>query len=194
MFSKSGIPSHEVENAFQVIEDDCNMLLNELDHGINIVFSPDKELAKWEPICHCGFKFYKNYKKSCCEDCNSPREKQRKEEMSLNIIENGEEVSFDLDSGGGQLLAAFVVRIALTMYKRRQNKCKLDVLFLDEVDSALDVHNATAITNAITRVLTKRLGFAQVFMISHKPEIKHSVPHILKVTRHGTYSTVEFAS
>lgn len=192
MFSKNGIALNEIENVFSTIEDECNMILKELDYGPTIVFSPDKELTKWEPICNCGFKFPKGYRSSECEECGDIRYKQRKEEVSLRILEDGIEKDFSMDSGGGKLIIAFVVRIALTMYKRRQNKCKLNVLFLDEIDSALDTHLASAVTNAITRLLTKKLGFDQIFMISHKDEIKYSVPHILKVVRFDTYSRAKF--
>lgn len=192
MFSKNGIAANEIENSFSVIEEECNMLLKELDYGPTIVFSPDKEIGKWEAICGCGFHFPKGYRKGHCEECGAERQKQRKEEISLKIYENDVEQEFKLDSGGGKLIISFVVRLALTMYKRRQNKCKLNMLFLDEIDSALDSHLATSITNAIAKVLTKRLGFEQVFMISHKEEIKHSVPHILKVLRKETHSTAAF--
>ena len=192
MFSKNGIAANEIENAFQVIEDECNMLLKELEYGPVISFNPDKELTKWEAICHCGFKFPKGYRQSECVQCSAQRTKQRKEEISLTILEDGQEKDFSMDSGGGKLIISFVVRLALTMYKRRQNKCKLNILFLDEIDSALDAHLASSVTNAITKVLTKRLGFNQIFMISHKDEIKNSVPYILKVTRFKTYSTAGF--
>jgi DNA repair exonuclease SbcCD ATPase subunit len=78
------------------------------------------------------------------------------------------------------------------MLKRQQSMCKLNMLFLDEVDTALDSHLAAQITNSITNVLTKKLGYAQILMVSHKEEVKNAVPHILKVTRKKTRSVVEF--
>lgn len=191
MFGRNGIPADEIENAFQEVQDDINYILKELDCGLTVSFSPDKELNTKEPVCHCGFKYPKGYRGSTCEECNSPRLKQRKDEISLKILENGVEKNFKMDSGGGKTIVSYAVRIALSMLKRRQNKCKLDMLFLDEVDSALDSHLATGITDSITKVLTKKLGYDQIFMVSHKEEIKNAVPHILKVTRHEKHSTTE---
>jgi DNA repair exonuclease SbcCD ATPase subunit len=194
MFSKSGIPAAEIENAFQEVEDDINFVLKELKSGLSVVFSPDKELNKWEEVCHCGFKFPKGYRKTECEECHSPRLKARKEELSLKILENGEESDFEGDSGGGKTIISYAVRIALTMLKRRQNRCKLNMLFLDEVDSALDAHLASTITNSITKLLTKKLGYDQIIMVSHKKEIQNAIPHIIKVTKYNDYSTAKFVA
>ena len=192
MFSKNGIPSAEIENAFQEVEDDINFILKELKFGATVLFSPDKELNKWEPVCDCGFRFPKGYRKTDCEECGSPRLKARKEELSLKIIENGEESDFEGDSGGGKTIISYAVRIALTMLKRRQSKIKLNMLFLDEVDSALDAHLASTITDNITKLLTKKLGYEQIIMVSHKKEIQNAVPHIIRVTKHDDYSTARF--
>ena len=120
------------------------------------------------------------------------RMKQRKDEISLKIIENGVEADFDGDSGGGKTILSYAIRIALTMLKRRQNKTRLNMLFLDEVDSALDAHLAASVIDSITKTLTKKLGYDQILLVSHKEEIKNAVPHILKVTRHPEYSVAEF--
>jgi len=192
MFSKNGIVANEIENAFQEIEDDCNMLLKELGHNLTLLFSPDKELSKNEPICGCGYVFEKGHRGKECPLCNNLRMKQRKDEISLKIIENGIEKDFSMDSGGGKVIISYVVRIALTMYKRRQNNFRLNMLFLDEVDSALDSHLASGIINSVTRVLVQKLGYSQILMVSHKEEIKNSVPNILRVTRFENHSEASF--
>ena len=194
MFSRTGIPADEIDNAFQEIQDDINYILKKLDCGLTVCFRPDKELNAWEGACSCGFTYPKGYRKSTCEDCESPRLKKRKDEISLKILENGEEADFDMDSGGGKTIISYAIRIALTMLKRRQNKARLNMLFLDEVDSALDSHLASTITSSITNILTKELGYDQIIMVSHKEEIKNSVPNILEVTRFENYSKVRFAS
>lgn len=193
MFGKNGIPADEIENAFQEVQEDINFILKAIDCGLTVSFSPDKELAKWEAICHCGFRYPKGYRKGECEECSSIRLKQRKDEISLTILEGDKEADFGMDSGGGKTIISYAVRIALTMLKRRQNKSKLNILFLDEVDSALDSHLAASITDSITKILTKKLGYDQILMVSHKDEIKNSVPHILKVTRYENYSKAAFA-
>lgn len=193
MFGNSGILADEIENAFEEIQDDINYNLKELDCGLTVSFSPDKELAKKESVCSCGFVYYKNYKKSVCEECGTERRKARKDEISLMILDgNGNEADFEGGSGGQKSIVSFAVRIALTMFKKRQNQCQLNMLFLDEVDSALDSHLAGAITDSITKVLTKKLGYDQILMVSHKDEIKESVPSVIKVTKFSDYSTAKF--
>lgn len=192
MFSKTGIPASEIENAFKEVESDINYVLKELKSGLSVSFSPDKELNKWEPVCTCGFTFYKGYRKNNCEECGAEREKARVEELSLKIIENGKEANFEGDSGGGKTLISYAVRIALSLLKKRRNKSKFPVLFLDEVDSALDPHLAATITDSITKVLTRKLGYKQIFMVSHKKEIQNAIPNILLVTKLSDYSKAEF--
>lgn len=192
MFGKSGIPADEIENAFHQIQDRINYILGELDCGLTVAFSPDKELSKKELVCSCGFVYPKNYKKPDCEECSAPRRKARKDEISLQILENGTEVNFESNSGGQKVIVSYAVRIALTMQAREVNTEELDMLFLDEIDSALDDHLSNQIINNIANVLTKKLGYEQILMISHKDEIKKSVPHTLLVTRFKDYSIAEF--
>jgi len=183
MFGKNGIPSGEIEYAFKDVEDNINYILDNMGCGFNISFSPDKELDKWEPACHCGFVYPKGYRKSECESCGSVRMKQRKNEISFDILENGNESKFELDSGGGRTILSYAVRIAISMLKRDQGKNKLDVLFLDEIDSALDPFFVKQIISSITNVLTKKLGFKQIVMVSHKEKVRATVPHQILVTR-----------
>lgn len=192
MYGKNGIPADEIENAFQEIQENINYVLKELESDLTVSFSPDKELPKWEDVCFCGFNYPKGFRGSTCPECQTERVKKRKDEIALRIIENGVEKDFEMDSGGGMTIISFAVRIALTMLKR--SKTKLNILFLDEVDSALDSHFASNITNSVTKVLTKKLGYSQIIMISHKKEIKNSIPHILKVMRYSTYSKASFVS
>ncbi len=102
MTGKNGIPSDEIENAFGEVQDDINYLMGEIGSGVSISFSPDKELGKWEDFCSCGYKFPKGFRGNCCADCGESRNKKRKDEISLKVIENGVESDFNLDSGGGK--------------------------------------------------------------------------------------------
>lgn len=120
MFGKNGIPADEIENAFQEIEDDINYILKEMDSGLSVIFSPDKEIGTWEPVCHCGFAFPKGYRNSECE-CGSLRRKQKREEISLKIIENGREANFANDSGGGK---CFGPEVEILMYDGNRKKSK----------------------------------------------------------------------
>lgn len=192
MFGKNGIPSAEIENAFQEVEDNINYILEKLAVGVSISFSPDKEIKALEPMCSCGFSFPKGFRGAKCPECDTPRQKQRREEINFRIIENGIESDFEGDSGGGKQVVSYAVRIALTMLKRSQRKCNLNMLFLDEVDSALDPFLAKQIISSVTNFLTKELGYQQIILVSHKEEIKNSVPYMLKVTKHENHSTASF--
>lgn len=192
MFSKNGIPALEIENSFQEIEDNINWILDEILTGVSVTFSPDKALKSMEPVCTCGFQFPKGFRGGACPECDTPRQKQRKEEITFKVLENGIEQDFEMDSGGGKQIISYAVRIALTMLKRGQRKCNLNMLFLDEVDSALDPYLAGQVIGSITNFLTKKLGYQQVILVSHKEQIKSSVPYIIKATKHENYSTARF--
>lgn len=193
MFGKNGIPSLEIENSFHKIEENINYMLSEIIDGIEIEFKPDREIGKWEPNClSCGWKFPKNYKKSDCENCNEQRRKQRKDEITLDVVEQDEVISFDACSGGLKTLVSLSIRVALALLIINQRHSDFRVLFLDEIDSALDATNKQSIKELITKVLIKKLGFQQVFWISHDKSISHNVPHTLLVKGHKTYSTLEW--
>ena len=191
-FGKNGIPSLEIENSFEAIEEEMNYNLSLLG-DIQVEFKPDRELNKWEENClACGFKFPKGYKKTECRECNTPRRKKRKDELTLSVIENGNEMSFDMCSGGLKTLVSMSIRTALTQLLRRQNKCNSNMLFLDEIDSALDKTNKEKIVYLITNVLHKKLGFSQIFWISHDKNISHNVPYTLLVKGYKDYSKLEW--
>jgi DNA repair exonuclease SbcCD ATPase subunit len=190
MFGKNGIPSLEIENSFQVIEDEINYLLGEVVDK-ELIFKPDRELNTWEDFClSCGFKYPKGYKKPACQQCHEPRRKKRKDELSLSVVEDGNEISFDMCSGGLKTLVSLAVRTALTLLRKRQNRSNLNIIFLDEIDSALDKTNKDHIINLINNVLHKKLGFKQIFWISHDKTISHNVPQTLLVKGYETYSKV----
>lgn len=192
MFSKKGIPAVEIENAFGEIEEKINYCLEQLNAGLTISFSADKETTEKEPICSCGFEFPKGFKGKDCTDCGMPRQFKRKEEINFTVVEGDKEQSFELDSGGGRQIIAYAVKIALTYFKRRMNKCRLNMLFLDEIDSALDPYLADQIVSSVTNFLTKKLGFKQIIMVSHKEQIKNSMNHMIKVTKYEKHSTARF--
>lgn len=125
MFGKNGIPANEVEYAFKDVEQNINYILDNMKCGFQIAFSPDRELDKWEPACHCGFVFTKGYRKSECEECGAPRAKQRKSEISFDVLENGEESKFEQDSGGGKCFGPDVEILMYSGEKRRAKDIKV---------------------------------------------------------------------
>jgi len=192
MFGKQGIPSLEIENAFSSIEQDINDNFKYLGSQARISFNPVTELNKKAVSCSCGFVYPKGFRSGECPDCGKKRGKEIKEEISLDIHENGTDSSFEGNSGGGQAIVSFAVRVALTMIKRNQGKCRLNMLFLDEVDSALDSYFSHSIINAVMTLLRDKLGFNQVLIISHNNEIKNILPNTLMVKKDGLQSTAQF--
>ena len=184
MFGKNGIPSQEIENAFDKIEDEINFILRRLGIGLQVEFSPDREIGSWEDLCvACGWQFPKGTRTKECGDCGADRMKKRKDELQLRVLEDGHNEGFHMESGGGKTMVSLSVRLALTRLKQRQTNSRFNVLFLDEPDAALDKSNKKAFIQLITRTLIKEFGFEQVFWISHDPEIQESIPNVLSISK-----------
>ena len=193
MYGKNGIPSLEIENSFQQIEDEINFVLGELDPSLSVEFKPDRVLSTWEELClSCGCKFPKGTKKHQCANCGTARSKKKKDELQLTVIQNHNETDFEMCSGGLKTLVSLAVRAALTMLLKRQNHTKLNVLFLDEIDSALDEANKEAIMNLVKNVFVNKLGFSQIFWISHDKTISQSVPYTILVKGYKEHSELEW--
>jgi chromosome segregation ATPase len=193
MFGKKGIPSLEIENCFQEIEDNVNFILGSMNGDYSVSFKPDRELSSWEDHCvSCGHTFAKGARKPECPECGTERFKKRKDELRVMIVENGREISFDMASGGLKTIISLAVRAALSMLIRRQNDSSFSVLFLDEIDSALDEAYRETLMDLVSQVFVKRLGFTQIFWISHNKSISQSVPHTLLVKGYENYSELEW--
>lgn len=185
MFGKNGIPSMELENSFQEIENDANVILQNLKAPFYMEFEATRELKEWEPNClACGTVFEKGEKTHKCKSCGADREKKRRDELSLQIYENGEERPFYMDSGGGKILLSVAIRLALIQLARRKRGTSWGTIYLDELFGQLDQTNRRLMSNLITSTLVKSLGFEQVFIISHDPNIQSAMAEQLVVRRH----------
>lgn len=185
MFGKNGIPSMELENSYNEIEQDANLILSKLRAPFHLEFEATRQLADWEPNClACGTLFAKGERTHKCTNCGTDREKKRKDELSLKVFEGGVERQFYMDSGGGKILLSVAMRLALTMLARRQKGTTWGTIYLDEVFGQLDATNRRMMADLITSVLMGELGFEQVFIISHDPNIQSSMADQLVVRRH----------
>lgn len=193
MFGKSGIPSQEVENAFQDIEGEVNFILEKFNTPMEVSFNAYKETGKLEEDCvGCGWRFPKGYRQSTCQECGEERLFKRKDELHLKVIEYGNESAFEMESDGGQFFVSFAVRIALTMLKQRQTGSNFRVLFLDEIDSSLDKDAREQLMKLITTILIKKFGFVQIFWVSHFDNIQENLPHTLRVLRKKKSATAKW--
>jgi len=193
MYSRAGIPSHELEQAFTVLEDEINYVLGELDSGTTATMSSFRELKKWEENCvGCGIEWkLKNSRSARCTVCGAARAKKRRDEFTLSFEDDkANEDRFDMDSGGGKIIKSIGVRIALSLLKMRNSVDPLSILVLDECFGELDQVNQEKVLQVITSVAIK-LGFQQILIITHT-SIKDSFPNTLLVTRREYYSEISW--
>lgn len=95
--------------------------------------------------------------------------------LSVVVIDQSGRRPLAADSGGGKAVLALAVRVALS----RMLGAK--VLFLDEVCGMLDPMALEDLASMLRAL--PGLGFEQVFVISHRPEIAETMEHKIVVTR-----------
>lgn len=185
MFGKNGIPSEQLENSFGQIERDANLVLRRLKAPFQVEIRATRELQTWEEAClACGKPFERGQRKPECRTCGVPRAKKQRDELDFKVLENGTERDFNMDSGGGKVLLSVGIRVALTLLARRRTGAAWSVLFMDEIFGALDPVNRKAMAELITTTLRRDLGFKQIFLISHTPDVQSAIADTLTVFRH----------
>jgi DNA repair exonuclease SbcCD ATPase subunit len=193
MFSKNGIPSHQIETAFQDLEQESNIILEKINSDISIEFSAEREMGSWEDNCLiCGFTFPKGFRKNECPGCNSERQKKRKEELQIKIITKGKEIDFNLESGGGKVLISLAIRLAFIRMLQRRLGVNLGLVVFDEIFGMLDSENRNYVLRLLADTLITDFGFSQIFVISHESEIRDVIPHLIKIIKHDEYSVFEW--
>lgn len=154
MFSKDGIPSLEIENELHLIENNANFILQELDLNQRV-------------------------------SINSTRmaNKKIKDEINISIYDQEKVTGFHMESGGSKTNVSLAIRLAISKYIQDKRGIDHGILFLDEPDSALDSTNRENLTKLVTNTIIKKMGYHQIFWISHNHNIKESISHILKIIR-----------
>lgn len=193
MFGDRGIPNEFIKGAFEALESDINYILGRMNCGLSIEFKPYRETKNLEPSClACGSEFSPRERK--CSICKEPRQRKRVEQLVLIIHDaaEGTESDFSLDSGGGQTLISFAVRLALLFFKVRQGNGEVPPIVLDEIAGMLDPVNRQAVIDVILHILTVEYGIKQIFWISHNEEILDLIENAVAVTRAGATSTVDW--
>jgi len=193
MFGDRGIPNEFIKGAFETLESDINYILGRMNCGLSVEFRPYRETKNLEPSClACGREFKPRERK--CSDCSEPRQRKRVEQLVLVIHDAAEETQsdFSLDSGGGQTLISFAVRLALLFFKVRQGNGEVPPIVLDEIAGMLDPVNRQAVIDVILHILTVEYGIKQIFWISHNEEILDLIENAVAVTRAGAASTVDW--
>jgi exonuclease SbcC len=194
MFSKNGIPSNQVEVAFNEIEEEANIILEKVNSDISIEFTPDREMKTWEENCLvCNTPFPKGYRKIECPECDAERQKKRKDELNISIKTQGNEIDFNLESGGGKVLISLAIRLAFVRMLQRRLGVNLKLIVLDEIFGMLDETNRNNVFKMLTSTLIDDFGFSQIFCISHEEEIRDVIPHQIKVIKYDEYSEFGWA-
>jgi DNA repair exonuclease SbcCD ATPase subunit len=193
MFGDRGIPNEFIVNAFADLENDINYILSKICSVLSVEFKPYKVGSTKEKHCVvCGTDFETRKKK--CSNCGEERKYKRIEQLVLNIHDSSEGAvsDFDLDSGGGKVLISFAVRIALLLFKIRQNNSQVMPVVFDEIVGMLDLVSRTAVVNVVLGILIEEYGIEQVFWVSHVQDTLENISDTLVVTRHGNHSTVDW--
>ena len=112
--------------------------------------------------------------------------------LTIHDTMEGHTSDFELDSGGGQVLISFAVRLALLFLKVRTNHGEVPPIILDELVGALDPVNRQAIMNIVVNILTQEYGVKQIFWISHNEEVLDLLENAVCVTRFNDHSLVNW--
>lgn len=189
MFSKNGIPSNQIEVAFQELEDEANIILEKVNSDITIEFSPDKVMKTWEENCLvCNTPFPKGYRKIECPECGNERQKKRKDDLSITIKTREKEMDFNLESGGGKVLISLAIRIAFVRMLQRRLGVNLKLIVFDEIFGMLDETNRNLVFKLLTTTLKDDFGFKQILCISHEEEIRDVIPDVIKITKYDDHA------
>jgi DNA repair exonuclease SbcCD ATPase subunit len=193
MFGDRGIPNEFIKNAFDSLESDVNYLLGRMETGLSVEFKPYRESRTKEKHCiACGKEFGSREKE--CKDCGETRQRKRIEQLVLNIHDANEGTvsDFSLDSGGGQVLISFAVRLALLLFKIRQGRCQTMPIVLDEIVGMLDPVNRAAIVDVVLNILIDEYDIRQVYWVSHVADTLENIENVIAVTRYGNHSIAEW--
>ena len=166
LLNKDGIPSLLIENSISEVEDFANVILDSISPGFKLEFSTFKELTSKETHCSvCGNPFGSD---ALCQKCRyGKRSNKVKEEIDLKVFTSTlQELEFELDSGGGQVLISLALRLALSKLLSK-NFNSNGLLILDEVFASLDEPNRNLVSRLLFNRMKDIMNVNQVFVITH---------------------------
>lgn len=181
MCSKSGIPSILIRQELKVVQDRCNWVFERLDYPKRIRFESFKTLSSWEKTCsECGFS---EWSKGVCKDCGCSRQKAKRDEPTVTILDGSSERPFELESGGAQVLQSFAVRLACSLFRANLAGVPVQLVMLDEVFAMLDRENRQKLMSLVVDKLSTEFGLSQQFVVTHHDDVISSVKHVLEVKK-----------
>lgn len=183
MCGKSGIPTQIMETELEMVEDRCNWILERLDYSKRIKFAASKELAGFEAVCPaCGSEEWVRQER-VCKGCGITQPHKRKDEPSVTVWDGTRERPFALESGGGQTLQSFAVRLAGSLFVASMLGIDLRMVMLDEILAHLDAANRQKLMSLIIDKLSNEFGLQQQLVVSHHEDVVNAVDHILVVSK-----------
>jgi len=193
MFSKNGIQASQLRSRMDHIEEEVNAILEELDTGFNVRITTERELTTWQGIClECGQEYPKGSSARKCSNCKAPREKKKKEELDIKVLQEGVLETFHQQSGGGKILISLAIRLAIVKLRQQITGKSMGFLALDEIFGMLDKPNRNEVYNFLLNYARNKLGFKQIFSISHL-EDNIETDGFIVITKGRKYSEVEFS-
>lgn len=191
MCGKSGIPAELIETELARVESRCNWVLERLDYPKRIRFAGFKELATFERICGvCGGE---QWRSGCCRGCGAPRPRKRRDEPTVTVLEGTSERPFALESGGGQTLQSFSVRLSGGLFRAAMTGVPMRLVMLDEVFAHLDSDNRQKLMGLVVDKLATTFGIEQQFVVSHHEDVINVVDDMLVVRSKGGTAVAEWA-
>jgi DNA repair exonuclease SbcCD ATPase subunit len=181
MCGKGGIPSQIMQGELERVEDKCNWVLDRLDYSKRIRFAAYKELAGYEIVCSvCGSE---KWSKHVCKHCGASQQHKRKDDPSVTVFDGIKERPFSLESGGGQALQSFAVRLAGSLFVASMTGVDLKMVMLDEILAHLDSENRQKLMSLIVDKLNTEFGLEQQFVVSHHDDVINAVDDLLIVSK-----------
>lgn len=183
MCGRSGIPSFVIDRELEIVEDQCNWVLDRLGYRKRVQFQAFKELATFEKHCpKCGSSTW--YSQQCVK-CGSERPRRRKDEPEVIVIDGQFKRPFSLESGGAQVLQSFAVRLASSLFLSSMSGIPMQMIMLDEIFGMLDATNRQNLMSLIIGKLRTEFGLQQQFIVSHQEDIINAVDNIIAVKIEG---------
>jgi DNA repair exonuclease SbcCD ATPase subunit len=108
-----------------------------------------------------------------------------RDKFAINITNTNGADLFHGNSGGEQRLIDIALSLAFSRYFRSVSTGSIDVLFLDEIFDSLD----SAATERVVDLL-RTIEMGNVFVISHKEELKDMIPNRIVVEKKNGVATV----
>ncbi len=193
MCGKSGIPTQIMEAELERVEDKCNWILERLDYSKRIRFSAFKELAGYEKVCPaCGSEEWVR-KERTCKGCGMQQPHKIKDEPSVTVWDGTRERPFALESGGGQTLQSFAVRLAGSLFVASMLGVDLRMVMLDEVFAHLDAANRQKLMSLVIDKLSNEFGLKQQLVVSHHEDIINAVDDMIVVSKEQGCSTAQWS-